>query len=199
MRLAEKFYPTSIDIDVSADDELKSDQLHRLISSIDDKYIILLEDDFYLIRPVDMDLMNQVCEFCVEHSVDRFSLQSKNAYSINAWTKTNLQVGGHAVYAAHVNATLFALEASVWKCEFLVKHMARKQSDAQIERKGSRRVRRNPHKVYALDTCIMHYRDAIRNGRRVLQVEENPLRITTTFADRRHLYPNDEGPEMMLL
>jgi hypothetical protein len=127
--LTARFYPVDIFVDKSESPEAKSDQLRRLLESIDDEYLILLEEDFYLLRPVDLQLLDQVCDFCVEKGVDRFSLQSKNAYRVSDWSQSCEQVGSHPVYEAPLQATLFALEASVWKRSFLLNHLRAGCSD----------------------------------------------------------------------
>ncbi len=183
MKLAKRFYPTKIQVDVARSGEAKSDQLIRLLGSFDDEYFILLEEDFWLVKPVSLELLDQICEFCIANSVDRFSLQSKNAHSYSDWTPTPKKVIGHRVYKTNPNVVVpFSLEASVWKRSFFSHQLGVGLNDAQIEMQTSDTLRKSgwlPN-ICALDQTVMDYRDAMRNGERAITLHENPLRLTGT-------------------
>ena len=51
-----------------------SDGVINLLESLQDKYVILLHEDFYLTVPIDKDLLNNLKKFALEHKVDRVSL-----------------------------------------------------------------------------------------------------------------------------
>ena len=184
LRLTDRFYPVDIVVDMSKSTDAKSDQLRRLLNSIDDEYLILLEDDFYFLRPVDLQLLNQVCDFCIEKEVDRFSLQSKNAHSFQDWPRTHERVGTHPVYEASPQVEIpFSLEASVWKKSFLRSHLKEGHNDARIEIRVSEEIRFMPHKIYALDVLVMGYCDAMRGGRTVICLHDDPLRLVGKGMD----------------
>jgi hypothetical protein len=178
LRLMDKFYPVDIVVNSGQPTEAKSDQLRRLLESIHDEYLILLEDDFYFLRPVDLQLLQRVCNFCVEKKVDRFSLQSKNAHSFTDWPQAHERVGEHQVYRANPQVQIsFSLEASVWKRSYLLSHLRAGQSDANIEIEVSNQVRFTNHKTYALDVLVMEYCDGMRRGETVIHLQDDPLRL----------------------
>ena len=199
MRLAKRFYPKEIQIDIAKPDEAKSDQLIRLLGSFDDEYFILLEEDFWLVKPVSLVLLDEICRFCTINdfnNIDRFSLQSKNAHSYSDWTPTQMRVAEHKVYRTNPNVvTPFSLEASVWKSSFLLHHLETGLNDAQIETQVSVFLRKTglQFNVCALDQTVMSYIDAMRDGERVLTLHENPLRLTGP-----QLSKHGEGEELIL-
>lgn len=200
MKLAKRFYPKEIQgeahVDIAKPGEAKSDQLIRLLNSFDDEYFILLEDDFWLVEPVSFELLDQICEFCIAYSVDRFSLQSKNAHSYSDWTPTQLEISGCEVYKTNPNVVVpFSLEASVWKRDFLSAPLSANLNDAQIEVRVSKYIRglNLQFNICALDQTVINYIDAMRDGERVLTLHENPLRLTGPQLAR-----HGDGEELIL-
>jgi hypothetical protein len=160
----------------------------------------LLEEDFFFIKPVDLALLAKIEAFCQEHNVDRFSLQSKHGYSFSDWPKTGLTIDDLPVYQADQRVGIsFALEASIWKRSFLLDNLKVGLSDSQIEVWVSNAIRQNSQVIYALDQPVMDYRDAVRGGKTVITLHDDPLRLVAEPGHSRALYPIGEGSETLLL
>lgn len=188
--LAAKFYDHYIEVHTAYEGEPKSDQLLRLCVEVEEDYVIILEEDFYLIKEADMALINRVVDFCYQNGVDRFSLQTKNAYSYTDWPEVPLQVAGHTVYQAPDKLPIiYATEASVWRVAFLQEKLRKGLSEWDIEKDISNEIRGTDHRVFALDTPILEYRDAMRRGTRIINLEEDPLRLVVKLRDGLALYP----------
>ncbi len=165
-------------VDIAELGEAKSDQLRRLLEGVEDEYLMIMEEDFFIVDRVSSELVDRVYEFCIQEEVDRFTLQSKNVYAYSDWAETGKTVEGNVIYEATPKVrALFGLDASVWKKSFLLKHLGRGQSDGDLERKTYKKICSNPFKIYALDKVIIRYRDAVRGGEQVIWLEDDPLRI----------------------
>lgn len=179
IRLAEKFYSLPFKIDYVPKSVTKSDQLIQLCDNMTDDYFILLEDDFYLVSPVDISLLHKVFDFCTVHGVDRFSLQTKNAHMVSTWTQTEKTIADNPVYRTNPAICYpFSLEASIWKRDFLRSQLIPGMSEPQIEIQVSKQIREANYFICALDKTIMHYMDASRDGRQMIQVANDPLQLT---------------------
>ena len=199
--LAERFYLSPVSVHMAEKDEPKSNQLRRLLESIDDEYLILLEVDFYFRKHVDMSLIECICQFCKQQSIDRFSLQSKNDYDFTDWPETNHKIGEHRVYKTDPRVTiLFSLEASVWKRSFLLSQLQDGWNDAEIEVQASNNIRKSDaYEIRALDTVVIHYRDAMLDGKQRIWVHKNPLRFTVPEGCENVLYPFVEKSRKLIL
>jgi hypothetical protein len=199
--LATKFYgEQALTVEVAKPDESKSDQLLRILSNISDRYFILLEEDFYIVKPVPIELLRKVWNYCWKNNVDRFSLQSKNTHSFTDWKETEDKIGDYLIYQTVPEVEiLFSLEASIWKREFLLRHLEKELSDAQIEVEVSHKLRNQniSHKIYALDKIVIEYRDVMRDGREEIRLLRSPLRMT---GPALALYPQggEESEELSL-
>ncbi len=207
--LAAKFYGRELVIDTALPDEHKSEQLRRMLEPVKDEYIILMEEDFYLTSHVDLQLLNDVCDFCEEQNVDRFSLQSKNVYRISNWRRTAYRVGephiyghpslSHTVYSPiPAVKSQFGLDASVWKRSFLLDNVGYNRNDWAIETYGWTAAQ--GAKICALDVAVMKYVDAMRAGKRTMELRHDPLRLVTTHPKyNKYLYPQTNSSNTLLL
>lgn len=202
LKLLEKFYPLEVIVDVAEKDEFRSDQLRRLLQGVTDNYLIVLEEDFFFVRPVDLNLLEQVWKFCEKHDVDRFSLQSKVAYKFSDWPQTEHVIDNHRVYEISDEAFyVFSMEASIWKRSFLYNNLHERQNDPEIEIETSRRLlqSKTTYKVYALEHIVMHYRDAMRDGKQLIECREDPLQLVVKKGKEDCLYPLGNGSTELLL
>ena len=198
LRLSKLFFDVPMTIDVASLGEAKSDQLIRICNTIEEDYFILLEEDFYLIKPVDVQLVESIVHFCRQHEVDRFSLQSKNEHSHSDWPSTNYLIENHLVYRTSPLVRFpFSMEASVWKRAFLLEHLKHGKSDHKLEHQVSNKIRFLPHTICALSVYVMQYRDAHRRGSQSIQLHENPLRLEASPGWDATLFP--EGGSGCLL
>ena len=208
LALADLFYDRDLITHIAESNEPKSDQLIRLLNNIEDDYLILMEEDFYLIEAVDLNLLDRVCEFCMEKEVDRFSMPSKRGYAVSDWLDAGFWIhsGDYTstksdkVYQAPSQVkSQFGFNASVWKKSFLLNYLRPGMSDWTMERKISAQViKAGGHKIYALDVPIMKYRDAMRRGVQILHLKTDPLRLVANPGQSLALYPEGDNQEETL-
>lgn len=209
--LFDKFCGLPFVVDVSEPGESKARQLYRITSRTKSDFLLILEEDFYFVKPVDVGLLQRVSDFCEKHSVDRFTLQSKNAYAHSDWLPTSLEVAWYSVYQAPKEVrSLFGFDATIWKVSFVrrwlewfVGYYTRTvlQNDRGIEVNISNRLREEdvPTRVYALAKSVMDYRDAMRGGNTEIELHHDPLRLTVKPGKELALYPQGDRKETELL
>lgn len=164
LQRATVYFPLYYAVDIANADEPKANQLFRLLGALTDEYVVLLEHDFFITHPVNIILFEAIWDFCNNEGADRFSLQSKNAHSYPFWSYTDKEILGNTVYSSNAEVKLpFSLEASIWRRKFLLENIALGENDAEIEINGSKRIRAFPTKIFALDTIVINYLDAIRS------------------------------------
>jgi hypothetical protein len=180
--LAGRFYPAPIRVDVARNGEKKADQVLRMCKGVGE-YFILLEEDFYLVSPVDPELLRAVCDYCIANQVDRFSLQSRNHYRVSDWPAVD-SLNGMTVYEPSRDVhTPFSLEASVWRRDFLRAYIRPGQSDGNIEFAGSHLVKRAQCRIRALDKPVLDYRDATIAGQQRISVRDGVLHVLAQGGD----------------
>jgi len=180
IKLANRFYSLPFDIDIAKDNEKKSDQLLRILDGLKDKYynnqyFILLEEDFYLLDVVKLNVLTAIEEYARVKDFDRFSLQSRNDYLYTDWNVCGKLSGENIFKADDKVKCLFSLEASVWNKSFLKNHLERGFSDREIETKMSDKIRGKEYTILALDEPIMKYKDACVGGQQRIKVEDGEL------------------------
>lgn len=184
--MAEQFYGLPFWIDYVPRSVPKSDQLINLCNNIADEYFILLEDDFYFVDKVNLNLLRSAFTYCEANCVDRFSLQTKNAHMCSDWHPTKDCIEGNRVYCSTPKIVIpFSLEASIWRRKFLLDSLPRGMSDSQIEIQCSARVRQTEHMIRSLDKSIMTYMDAQRDGSQLIHVIDHPLQIHVSINEKK--------------
>ena len=156
-----------------------------------------MEDDFLIVQPVVLPLLQQIRNFCISYQVHRFSLQSKEAHRCPNWDPTGFRIEGIPVYQSNPQVQNFiSLEMSVWRRQFLLDHLEHGWSDADIENILSNRLRYETAKVYALDQVVVHYRDGLRDGKQSVYLLHNPLRLEA--VESLALYPKGDYQNTVL-
>tara|TARA_R110000824_G_scaffold172434_1_gene350282 strand:- start:17458 stop:18126 length:669 start_codon:yes stop_codon:yes gene_type:complete len=190
--LADRFYPSYFTCyDIAPEGESKGSQILRILETIAKPYFILIEDDFFFIRAVIIEKLRRLGDFCREHEVDRFSLQSKNAHSFSDWTAGDLFHDGKQIFKTNEQVQIpFSMEASIWRRDFMLEHVEPWMTERDIEVTISNRIRNKSHKIYAFDDCVLHYRDAMRNGRRVISLDRKSFTLSVNKGEELALYPD---------
>lgn len=210
LELTKKFLGIRPRVDLSPSGETKAQQLLRIVSNYADEYFILMEEDFYLIKPVDVELLETIYNYCKTVDVDRFSLQSRSCYSSSNWEEMGNYVEGTTVYKAAMDVrSRFGLDASIWRREFLrewlvwflANHSNTSQDDGQMENKISSHLTAEsiPTKIYTLHEIVMHYRDMMRGGQEEIKLLHDPLRMVVEPGKELALHPQGDSQELELL
>ena len=136
-----------------------SDNLIDGLSKLEDDYIILLHEDFYITDPVDTERIRNLLEYAREIGAKRVSLQcTKDGYE--GWV-TKIIPG---VYRVNYKFQyMCSFEASIWHRETLLNNVLQPgENPWQTEVLGSRR---NPNmNVIVTEDTVVKYSDARIHG-----------------------------------
>ena len=188
-KLYDKFCGEEFTVDVAKDKEKKSDQLLRILDGLKDKYyknqyFILLEDDFFLLREVDMCAFDEIWQYLCQKDFDRFSLQSRNQYLNKNWNLYSEKLPSRNIFRADDKVKcLFSLEASIWNKHFLRNYLERGLSDQEIEVKMSDKIRGTHYTILALDKPVMTYKDACVGGQQRIKIENGKIYLLIEGGD----------------
>ena len=209
LELLKQFLGVKPRVDLAEPRETKAQQLLRITNNFSEEYFILIEEDFYLVKQVNIELLKELFCGCRIYKVDRFSLQSKNCHSYSDWKELPNKFQGREVYQTVPEVQVpFSLEVSIWRRDFLREwlvwfmdnHYDTSQDDGQIEMKISDHLRSKnvPTKIYALDEIVINYRDMMRGGKEEIKLLHNPLRMVIKPGNELALHPRGDSKELEL-
>lgn len=148
-------------VDIS--DKSWSDQMIDLVSRIEDEYFIRLCEDFWILEPVNKNLL-ETAELLAEIAKpDRIGLQSvKDGYE--HCSEEGIKLNGHNFFKLKKNAEyMCSFEASIYKTEFLRNHLKPGlhiwESEIELSRGAKDAL------VYVSEEPVVKYKDATRRGK----------------------------------
>lgn len=145
---------------VTTDKTSWSDRIQEVLSTIDTKYVLWLQDDYFLRRKIDISLLENYLNFIEDNKVDRFGIHEHSyLYSLTKDVQSNFfRYKQNSLYT-------ISMQASIWNKEFFQSCFCDKQETIwEFEVDGSIRLNTRPHKIY-LDTQINPwYQEALRKG-----------------------------------
>lgn len=175
-KLWNRFDGSEYEIDVAKEGEKKSDQLMRILGKAEEEYLILLEEDFFLLKPTNQELLERAKIFSIERGVDRFSLQ---AGGIPYYRNNFVEYEGYIVRATDRNICIISLEASIWRRDFLMGILDNGMTDRQIECICSDKVRGKSYAVYGFNQPVFYYKDAVIGGEKRIDIREDGIYLLT--------------------
>ena len=130
-----------------------SDGVIQLLTGIDDEYVIILHEDFFLTRDVDVEGIRKLWDYTVENKVDRASLLGNHTPLRTYKEREYWRYNAAAEYQ-------FSFEASIQKRSFLLEHLKKGQDPWESETQAK------VHGAYVIATeePLIFYQDALRRG-----------------------------------
>ena len=130
-----------------------SDGVINFLQGIDDEYLILLHEDFYLTKDVKREKIQQLSDYAIAHKVDRASLLGNHT---PLRTYRERQYWRYNIVAEYQ----FSFEASIQKRTFLLEHLrtGRDPWKAETEAKVTGAY------IIATEEPLIFYQDALRRG-----------------------------------
>ncbi len=184
-----KFLALPYEIDVAPEHERLSNQLSRIIREEDEEYVVLLKEDFYMIAPTDILYLQNCYAYAMAHDADRFSLQQRS----DGYMDTSFEYGdicGTKVFRLdHKEKYICSLEASIWKVDFLKKHLFLEGSDRDVELDMSKQVKTYA-KVLVPEKRVLTYADALRGGHERIKVIDGNFHLMVQGPSGEDLWKN---------
>ncbi|EHQ26627.1 hypothetical protein [Mucilaginibacter paludis] len=143
-------YPSDIFTNIKTGKGEWSDRLLKGLKQIPEDYVIYLQEDMWLNKPVDADTVLKAIEFALSKQANLLKLSSN---SVNQTTPEGAYINGLSVGILD-NAKseyLMSHQVSMWKKSFLMEQLKYKEHPWRNERKGTKRLKKLNPVIYHLD------------------------------------------------
>lgn len=143
-------YPSDIFTNIKTGKGEWSDRLLKGLKQIPEDYVIYLQEDMWLIKPVDADTVLKAIDFALNKHANLLKLSSN---SVNQTTPEGTYINGLSVGILD-NAKseyLMSHQVSMWKKSLLMEQLKYKEHPWRNERKGTKRLKKLNPVIYHLD------------------------------------------------
>jgi hypothetical protein len=135
------------------------------LSSVEEEFVLLLMDDYFLNDKVDTKKVNEALEFMERDS----NIACINFLPTNKEYKSDTYLGDYVLVPKNHKFRM-NLQAAVWRKTTLLKYIRRHENPWQFEIWGSIRIKRYNHKIYHLQpqakkVFIYHTGGVIADGK----------------------------------
>ncbi len=121
-----------------------TERLRVALQSIDEPYIIYMQEDMWLSEMLCADTINSVVQYALDNELQLMKLNSSEVYKTIA---TDIVIDGLRVGVLDNNASgyLMSHQVAIWNKEFLLSQLQYKEHPWRNERKGTKRLKKlNP-------------------------------------------------------
>jgi hypothetical protein len=119
------------------------------LQQLSEPLVIYMQEDMWLIRPVDKNVLGEVVNFASAENLRLLKLNSSNVYRTRPTGKV---ISGLAVSQLGNDAKyLMSHQPSVWNREFLLTQLTRSESPWRHESMGTKRLRKLNLPIYQID------------------------------------------------
>lgn len=152
-----------------------SNRLRFLLENkISEPYVIYMQEDMWLTKSVNANLMNELIELMVAENWMQLKLHSSDAYKTN---NTNLYIEGFNIAEINnkLSGFLMSHQISIWNKDFLINQLNKNEHPWRNERKSTKRLKKLNPKIYHVD-CFAE------NGQAEINVNKNFTNRSEYFA-----------------
>jgi len=127
-----------------------SDRLLNGLKQIPEEYLIYMQEDMWLNKPVSGDTVNKIIDFALTGELNLFKLSSN---AINHTKPSGQSINGLAVGLLDNDKSeyLMSHQISIWKKSFLMEQLKYKEHPWRNERKGTKRLKKLNPEIYHID------------------------------------------------
>ena len=130
-----------------------SDRFIKSLDQIPTKWVLYLQEDMWLRRGLDKDLLEELVEFAEKNNADSIKIHTKLFYYDNyKLEKTDSFIKGRRIlkYSEGENF-LLSHNATIWRKDYILKHQKEGEDAWTNEIEGSKRMSAEPHNHYHYD------------------------------------------------
>lgn len=166
-----------------------SDRLRKLLTeSIREEYVLYFQEDMWLYRNVNGQVIRQLLALAVENKWDQVKLHSSEVYKTKP---TGIFIEGFNVSVVDNTASDFLMshQVTLWRKDFLVAQMAENEHPWRNERKGTKRLRKQQAVIHHMDLFSEDERPPINHNRPgIARSEYYTVSRNAMLADSIQLY-----------
>ncbi|MFC3560687.1 hypothetical protein [Pedobacter jamesrossensis] len=151
-----------------------ADRLATLLRGIDEDYVLYFQEDMWLSKPVNPTFLSQLFDFAKQNNCQQIKLHSSDVYKTK---QTDTFIEGFNIAEIDNKASQFLMshQVTLWKKDFLLAQLYKKEHPWRNERKGTKRLKK-------LNPLIQHVDYFSENGSAELNSNKKPNKRSEYFA-----------------
>ena len=151
-----------------------ADRLATLLRSIEEEYVLYFQEDMWLSKPVNPAFFKELFDFADKNSAQLIKLHSSDVYTTK---QTDNFIEGFNVSGIDNKASHFLMshQITLWKKDFLLAQLYKKEHPWRNERKGTKRLKK-------LNPLIHHIDYFAENGAIEINSNKNPIKRSEYYA-----------------
>ncbi|KQM74683.1 hypothetical protein ASE74_01470 [Pedobacter sp. Leaf216] len=151
-----------------------ADRLATLLNNMEEEYVLYFQEDMWLTKPVNAKFFTTLFEEAIQNNWRQVKLHSMNVYKTRA---SNNDIEGFNVAEIDNEASQYLMshQVTLWKKDFLLAQLHKKEHPWRNERKGTKRLKK-------LNPLILHADYFAENGAAEINNNKNPLLRSEYYA-----------------
>jgi len=166
-----------------------ADRLVTLLNNLDEEYILYFQEDMWLSKPVNPGFLSVLFEKAIQNNWQQVKLHSSDVYKTK---ETADFIEGFNIAELDNEASLFLMshQITLWKKDFLLAQLHKKEHPWRNERKGTKRLKK-------LNPLILHADCFAENGAVAINNNKNPSNRSEYFAVSFNSTLNQNAPRFI--
>lgn len=166
-----------------------ADRLATLLKGIEEEYVLYFQEDMWLSKPVNPDFFRQLFNFAKQHDCKQIKLHSSGVYKTLA---TDEFIEGFNIASIDNNTSDFLMshQVTLWKKDFLLAQLCKKEHPWRNERKGTKRLKK-------LNPLIHHVDYFAENGSQEINQNNKTIKRSEYFAVSFNSTLNNNAPQFI--
>jgi hypothetical protein len=190
------YFATEVkDAEVNGFENIKSgkgewaDRLAILLNGMKEEYVLYFQEDMWLSKPVNADFFSGLFDFAKENNCQQIKLHSSDVYKTIA-TENVIEGFNISTIDNKVSDFLMSHQVTLWKKDFLLAQLYKKEHPWRNERKGTKRLKKlNP---------VIHHTDYFsENGSKEINQNKKPVQRSEYYAVSFNSTLNDNAPQFI--
>ena len=144
-----------------------SDRLIQLLThDIKEDYIIYMQEDMWLTKPVNYQILRQLIDYTIQNSLDCVKLHSSEVYTT---IPTGITIHGLALNIIDNKKSKYLMshQITLWKKDYLLKQLQPNEHPWRNERRATKRMKNENPILYQIDLFA-------ENGKAAINQNQNP-------------------------
>ncbi len=146
-----------------------SDRLLNGLRQIPEDYILYFQEDMWLSKPVNADIVRQLIDFSISQDVKLFKLSSNSVYHN---IPIGMYINGLAVATLDNEKSQYLMshQVSIWNKGFLMDQLKHKEHPWRNERRGTKRLKALNPRIYHVDLFSENEQQPCNNNQDTLSI-----------------------------
>jgi len=166
-----------------------ADRLAILLNGMEEEYVLYFQEDMWLSKPVNADFFSGLFDFAKENNCQQIKLHSSDVYKTIA-TENGIEGFNIATIDNKVSDFLMSHQVTLWKKDFLLAQLYKKEHPWRNERKGTKRLKK-------LNPVIHHIDYFSENGSKEINQNKKPVQRSEYYAVSFNSTLNDNAPQFI--